>query len=235
MSTFYPAQLPCPKCQKSYTADLVQGIHISRLPHARQQILDGTFQLFRCPHCGGEAMVEAALVYTDFDRDHYVAMEPSTYRDRPGALKRHMAVFNDCLVYAPPIARDLGRRLKRRLVFGLRALREKLLLWDAGMDDRVVESLKGDWLEENDLAVEEVVLRLHVILPGGHLLFAVLDPPPALLDDEGDSLLTLALPAPRDFATIPHEKYRQRLEEAPLIPGKYPWLGEDWYVDIYRR
>jgi hypothetical protein len=36
----------------------------------------------------------------------------------------------------------MGESMCRRLVFATHALREKLVLWDAGLDDRVVE-LRG--------------------------------------------------------------------------------------------
>jgi len=45
---------------------------------------------------------------------------------------------------APPMVREWGKGLELRAVFGLAALREKVLLSDAGIDDAWVEALKLD-------------------------------------------------------------------------------------------
>lgn len=176
MSTFYPYQARCPSCRHTFVAELARGLHITRLPQIRQQLLDGTFQVFTCPACKQPTVIEATVVYTDFERFEYVAVETSASAKWQAALARHKTVFRDCFEHGPPIAHDMGAKFKRRVVYGFRALREKLLLWDAGLDDRVVEAVKADLVDQEGESPRDVVLRLSRVLEGGHLLFAAYRP-----------------------------------------------------------
>src|SRR5262249_22561095 len=126
-----------------------------------------------------------------------------------------------------------GNRFKRRLVFGFRALREKLVLWDAGLDDRVVEAVKGDLLREDDQAPRDVVLRIARVLDGGHLLFALYEPvrPPEGLAPEEPWVCKP--PAPHDFMTAPAAMYAARAAEPSRIERDYPWLHDDWLIDLH--
>lgn len=141
-------------------------------------------------------------------------------------------MFRDCFEAGPPIAQDMGARFKRRVVFGFRALREKLVLWDAGLDDRVVEAVKGDLLADDGAAPREVVLRIARVLDGGHLLFAAYEPAPRP-DDAPAEPRVVVQPAPYDFLTAPAARYLARSAEPSAIARDYPWLGDDWFVDLH--
>jgi hypothetical protein len=173
------------------------------------------------------------VVYTDFERHEYVASETPTSATWQAALARHQTVFRDCFEAGPPIAQDMGAAFKRRVVFGFRALREKLVLWDAGLDDRVVEAVKGDLLRAEGESPSSVVLRIARVLDGGHLLFAIYQPvrPPA--DLPASEPWGLRHPAPHDFVTAPAASYASRAAEPTAIARDYPWLGDDWFVDIH--
>lgn len=230
MSTFYPYGLRC-DCGHVHTVDLVYGIHISRLPRARQQILDGTFQVFPCPACGARTRVTAQTVYTDFERNQYVAVEPGVERDWPQLRSMHDRIFENSFTNGPPIASEMGVRFLKRLVVGFPALREKLMIWDAGLDDLVVEAVKGDLLRSLGLSPRHVVFRLGGVIPGGHLTFVRFeaeDPP--VVGEEGVHRGQLADPVDAD--TVLASDYRARLEERASITQDYPWLADDWMIDI---
>lgn len=233
MSTFRHYPTTCPACGHAHEVEIARGLHITRLPNIRRNLLDGTFQVHRCPSCGETAVYEATVVYTDFECNEYVACETARSATWQAALARHQTVFRDCFEYGPPIAQEMGHRFKRRLVFGFRALREKLILWDAGLDDRVVEAVKGDLLAEEGESPRDVVLRISRVLDGGHLLFAAYEPvrPPEDLAP-GDPWV-LRLPAPHDFLTAPAATYAARAAEPSRIARDYPWLSDDWFIDIH--
>lgn len=232
MSTFYPHPIDCPTCTHHFEVELLEGIHITRLPFVRQQILDGQFQIFPCPGCGVRIAVEASVIYTDFHRCHYVAMESGAVDDWHAAQLRHQEVFHQAFRHGPPIAQEMGRQFQKRLVFGVPALREKLLLWDARLDDRVVEALKGDRLQALGLAPDQAILRLADILPGGHLLLGRFDPLTPSRSVDGKPTVR---PTSRavDFETLPAEDYHRMKERSHEIPRRYPWLEEEWYVDLH--
>jgi hypothetical protein len=229
MSTFYPHEVICPGCSRAFTVDVVRGIHITRLPRARQQILDGTFQVFTCPGCKRSMTVEGPSVYTDFERHHYVAIETSASASWQAAKLRHQTIFEDSFESGPDIAREMGRSFRRRLVYGLGRLREKLLLWDADLDDHVVEAVKGDLLARLGLGHRDAELVLATILEGGHLMFARL---PARPRPEAEAARSVRSVDPVGFETAPATDYERRLRGRDAIARDYPWLQDDWFVDI---
>jgi hypothetical protein len=170
------------------------------------------------------------MLYTDFTAGHYVAVEPPT-ADWRVAEEDHRAVFDSTFVTAPPVAQQIGRTLRPRLVLGLAALREKLLLWDAGLDDVVVEALKAD-LEAREPGPPRSVLRLATILEGGHLLLSRTSAPA-----RSDAELTVTPPPEQlGLATITAEQYRERAQQdRAKLREEHPWLAEEWFVDVARR
>lgn len=233
MSTFRRYDTTCPACGHAHEVEIARGLHITRLPNIRRHLLDGTFQVYPCPACGKAAVYEATVVYTDFERNEYVACETARSATWQAALARHQTVFRDCFEHGPPIAQEMGHRFKRRLVFGFRALREKLVLWDKGLDDRIVEAVKGDLLREEGEAPRDAVLRISRVLDGGHLLFAVYEPVRPPEDLPPDEPWVATLPAPHDFLTAPAAMYAARAAEPSRIERDYPWLGDDWFIDLH--
>jgi hypothetical protein len=229
MSTFYPHDVHCPACAQAFKVDVVWGIHITRLPWAREQILEGSFQVFACPACQHKVRVEGPSVYTDFERHQYVAIETTTSGGWQAAKLRHQTIFEDSFEGGPEIAREMGRTFTRRLVFGLGRLREKLMLWDAGLDDYAVEAVKGDLLARLELDHRDTELVLATILDGGHLMFARLPPRPRPASQSAEAVMRIE---PIGFETAPASDYRRRSDARDAIAADYPWLGDDWLVDI---
>jgi len=231
MSTFYPYRLEC-TCGHVHTVELVAGIHITRLPHARQQILDGTFQVFRCPSCGVATAVTAPTIYTDFDRHQYVAVESRVRSDWASTRARHDKVFEDSFTSGPPIASEMGVKFRKRCVFGFPALREKLMIWDADLDDLVVEGVKGALTERLGIEIADSVFRLGGVLPGGHLTFLRLEPERAVAAPVG-AIDRGTVKALVDVETVLAADYRRQLEQRSGITERYPWLADDWLVDLH--
>ncbi len=208
MSTFQSQVVPCASCGVAFQVHVLEGLHISRLPDQRRAILDERFHAFACPGCGDTTVVLTPAIYTDFDRSHYVAVEvDGDWRDH---RERHRQVFDQSFLYGPGIAEGLSRSLVCRLVFGYRALREKLLLWDGGFDDRVFEAMKAVCVGPARLP-----MRLARVLDGGHLLCQVRLP-------DGSSA----------WHTFTNDEYATALEARRPLLDRYPWLNEEWYVDF---
>jgi hypothetical protein len=203
------------------------------LPQIREELVRGTFQVFTCPGCEKPFVVEDTLVYTDFERNEYVAVETVASASWQAAVARHHTVFRNCFENGPPIAQAWGAMFKRRVVFGLRGLREKIVLWDAGLDDRIVEAVKGDVLREEDASPRDVVLRVSRVLDGGHLLFSMHEPVRRPADVTAGATFAMSLSPPLDFVTAPAARYASRAASSSQIQVDYPWLHDDWLVDLH--
>lgn len=143
MSTFVPSTIVC-RCGEHYVVDVANGLHISARPDIREQILAGTFHRFDCPNCGVTTQIDALLSYTDFPARLWFTIAPSTglpWRNRYLEIARQ-GFESTMQRNAPDLVIGWGREMTRRLIFGLAALREKLVILDAKLDDRVIELLK---------------------------------------------------------------------------------------------
>lgn len=233
MSTYRPFDTCCVACRHVFRVELARGLQISRQPEAREKILNGTYNVFACPECKTATVIETTLVYTDFERLHYIATETPRTATYQTAKARHQTLFRNAFESGPPLVQELAADVKRRVVFGFRALREKLVLWEAGLDDRVVEAVKGDLVAETREKPSDLVLRISRVLDGGHLMFAVYPSSPVPPHLAVEEPWQTTLPAPLDFMTAPNAHYQRRAAEPSKIGRDFPWLDADWFVDVH--
>src|ERR1041385_8123724 len=126
----------CPGCGAELTARVADGVHVDRNPALRDDILGRRLHRVVCPACRATTEVRRPFVYTDFGRRHFIqvampdelprwdAWEAQLHRDVSRAFDR-----------GSPHAHGLAEGLACRVVFGLEELRDKLVVWDAGLDD----------------------------------------------------------------------------------------------------
>ena len=174
MSIFLPVEARCSKCKTSVQAELAASVNADRRPDLRQAILDETFQSIVCPKCATKVRLPAHLTYIDMGRRQWILVEDASRLERWREVEEEAkAVFAQSFgAGAPAIQRSLAEGLAARLVFGWAALREKLLVKDAGLDDVVLELLKisvlrnvpgpplSDATELRLIEVNDTVMRL---------------------------------------------------------------------------
>lgn len=143
MSTFYTRDVVCPRCQHDIEAWLARGIHATRRQDIRDDILARTFEHVRCDRCSADLEVEHQLVYTDFERRQWLYVCTEADRGDWSAWEARLArdVSRKLDEHSPLVA-GLRAGLRARVVFGYEELREKLVVWDAGIEDALAECLK---------------------------------------------------------------------------------------------
>ena len=228
MSTWESAQCQCPRCGEAMTIPVLKGLHVTRLPSARQEILNGTFQRFQCPKCDERFLFEGRTVYTDFSRMEYIAVEPPPPGDWREVREKHQQAYDRNVEFGPPVAQELASGFRTRLVFGLAALREKLIIWDADLDDRILELCKAGWFEREDKDPTKSILRLDAVLPGQHLMLVQLEPATeSPYDTHGYVLPTLI-----DRLVIRAAEWQKVQRRQARLTDAVPWLKEPWLVDL---
>jgi hypothetical protein len=178
MSTTRTIDASCPACRVSQRVLIAESANAMRHPRWRDQVRDGTFMSFVCTGCGDRFTVEHELLFTDLPKGVFIGVFPRAARVE---ADRHAAILAAVFARTAGEARLPGIRC--RAVFGYAELREKLVCWDAALDDRVLEALKlalftqnAEWTANGSRGLELVevgddgalvFLHLGVATPGG--------------------------------------------------------------------
>ena len=161
MSTWADRDVPCPACKKPVRARIARGVHVNRVPHVRDQVLDRTFHRFTCA-CGETFTVDTSFEYTDLERKQLLFVAAESRRAEWPALEDELVqLVVRVRDFGSPLVHWITEGLTTRVVFGLEELREKLVLWQYGFDDGLIECIKvRAWA--NDVTLAEAGARLVV-------------------------------------------------------------------------
>lgn len=176
MSIWYAQDLACERCHHTFSTVLARGIHARRVPEVREQILAGLLHYIRCPACNANVDAHRDLAYTDFARFHWVHVATPAALDDWGAIETYaLDTFDRYMHGGPPAVAELATRFRIRAVFDLDELREKLAIWEAALDDAVIECAKARCLAERPaIAGPDRRIRVRAI-EATHLVMATID------------------------------------------------------------
>lgn len=142
MSMKEEISVKCPKCGCTLEAEMWRSANVTLNPEFKGQILDGTFGEVICRNCGEPAHIMYPFWYHDMKLERMVYVLASQGEDsreqieKIESLPQQLGVntFSDML-------KDASYEF--RIVSNLDALKEKILIWDAGLDDCIVEVAKA--------------------------------------------------------------------------------------------
>lgn len=215
MSTYRLRPIRC-HAGHSFEGELFDSLHVSRRPDVREQILDGAFHRFTCPTCGQPVVVEHRLAYTDFPRRQWFTVFPRIdLRHRVEMVAFARGSFQATMVErAPEMVRGWAKDMTERAIFGLASLREKLVVFEAGLDDRVVECLKLQLFHAAGLVLHPDTF-LHVTAVETDTLVLSYGPPGQ----------------PPTSLPVPRELYTMLSFDRARLARDLPWLFDDIIVD----
>jgi hypothetical protein len=186
MSIFEQRTLTCPHCAAQAEHTVAVSVNGGHAPQYRQQILEGSFQVITCATCGEKAEADGSFIYIDLRAKQWIgcfprAREPAwrSYENEPlDSWRRSM------IDHAPSNVRRRSDGFHVRAVFGLPALREKLLCFVHDIDDRVLEALKLDLMRGHPALVMHPDARplLGDVGDASLVLLAHVPPSPAVAD-----------------------------------------------------
>jgi hypothetical protein len=211
MSTWFDERVRCPHCGHEQTARLAHGVHVARAPEVREQILARTFHAITCAACLRGSVAERPLIYTDVDRKHWIQVALADERPRWPELEVATRTLFARAFIGSPLARELEARFRVRLVFGLEELREKLVVWNASLDDAVVECLKVEAIAAAPVRSRARIAVVDEVLAGGDLMVR--------FDDERVRVAASAV---------------KRASADARLPGRFPELFGGTFVAIHR-
>jgi hypothetical protein len=226
MSTFVPRDLECPDCGVTTRRQVAISLNPLRSLAAVAALELGRFQVWDCPSCGRRLEVDDPFLFTDLDGDLLVAQFPAEWEHEwPRYERLARAVWErNAGGGAPPIARSVFRDAMCRVVFGLDALREKVLIHAHGLDDAVIEALKLDLVRADIRCAFGPSFRPRVT---------------AVRDDLLSFTIPLSVPTedgtfPVDRVQVPLAAYHGLAAERPRWHSLLAEFSDALYVDLGR-
>lgn len=135
MSKRRKIMVTCPECGKEAPFVIWDSINTTIHPEMKAAVRDGSAFCFKCPQCGGKAYVDFETLYHQME-DRIMVF----YVDEDEA-------DNTCKLFTNHMEDQSPNNLKMqgylmRVVISQNDLLEKLAIFDAGLDDRIIEIAK---------------------------------------------------------------------------------------------
>ena len=128
MSTEIKKEVNCPACGAKAEARMWSGVNAEVNPNLRLRVLDESFFDWRCPQCGAQAVLAYPCLYHDKGRRFMIYILPGN--PDPEKAAGVAAQF-------PQL-----RGVRKRVTGSLTSTKEKVLLFEDGLDDRAAELVK---------------------------------------------------------------------------------------------
>lgn len=138
MSKHYETQITCPKCGKEAPFRIWESINTTLDPEMKEKVKDRSAFLFTCPNCGDANYVDYGFLYHQMEDTIMIAYSNSDENE-----EEMYHLFTEEI--ETPLGLDnifLKDEYLVRIVRSLNALREKIYIFDDGLDDRIVEIYK---------------------------------------------------------------------------------------------
>lgn len=224
MSVKHTQQIACLKCKKKSDFEFYGSINTMLDPTLKQRVKNFDIFKFICPHCGSEQFVNYSFLYHQMEDklmifycqdEEEVAKVRSLYADD----------FDTALNAQGESETIDTTGYRRRIVIGADNLVEKIRIFDAGLDDRLVEIYKV-------LLYGQMQAEL-AAMPGGDAVDDV------FVDEQLDGSLNFVFVADgravgavafsQEVYEIIANQYRDAVER--LAPTE-PVINQDWAFDI---
>lgn len=147
MSLMIPEKLTCPYCNRPSTVGLYQSVNVTLEPDLKEKVFSGELFVFTCPLCGEKAKLDMPLLYHDMDRQFLIQ---SCHSEEDA---KEFCVHNRAIDAMPKIAKD---GYEFRAVVGLNDLKEKVLVFEAGLNDIIVDLFKYLMLSSDDAEFDRI-------------------------------------------------------------------------------
>lgn len=114
----------CRSCSQEHKVEFWNRINVSENPELKEKVKDGSLFVWECPHCGTSNLISGQVLYHDPESKLMVFVIPETFEKQLAELSASLE----------------GYTLRR--VEDVGSLIEKVNIFDAGLDDCVIEMCK---------------------------------------------------------------------------------------------
>ena len=129
--------IKCPKCGQLHDICVWSSITVSDSPDLKKDLLAGKINMLRCDICGQIALLPNPLLYQDEEKKLLISFVPATDKELNkklfSDLKENFKKNDEIQKYSD---------YNLRFVSDFNMLLEKILVFDAGLHDKVTELIK---------------------------------------------------------------------------------------------
>jgi len=134
MSKAAPASLNCPFCGTAQEVILYDSVNVSVDPELKDAVLEQTINTFDCINCRKNVSVHKNLLYHDMDNKLLIYL---LNQDSEAEAASTGNIFSSFFAYN-----------KMRSVCSLNHLKEKILIFENGLNDYIIEIIKCAFAEK---------------------------------------------------------------------------------------
>lgn len=129
MSNTEMKKISCPKCSHDNEVKIFKTVNATTDPQFREKLLAGKLFGFRCENCGHIATLRYPVLYNDMKNRFMVYYIPEIEREKitDENLEAEYSDLDD---------------VTRRIVGSFNELKEKIHIFESGLDDRAIEIAK---------------------------------------------------------------------------------------------
>ncbi len=138
-------QITCSECKHKFETRFYDSVNVTQDPSLKDDLLNRSLNKAFCPQCKAELTIPSALLYHDMDNKLWLQ---TTWEEEQKWVEAETAYKDVLKSYATeyrrlaPAFASIEKKMKVRVVFGYDQLREKVLIFEAKLDDRIIEFLK---------------------------------------------------------------------------------------------
>ena len=227
MTVKHSQSIKCLKCKKASDFEFYESINTALDPKLKQRVKNFDIFKFVCPHCGSEQFVNYSFLYHQMEDQimiFYCQDEEEVNKVRSLYAEDFETVTDENGVERP--IDTSGYR--RRIVIGADELVEKIRIFDAGLDDRLMEIYKVMLFGQMQAELAEI--------PGGS------DVDEVFVDEQLDGSLDLVFVAQgRAVGAVPfaqevYDVIKAQYEEAVThLAAVEPVIDQDWAFDFLAK
>jgi len=123
-------KIKCPLCQTTGEFTIYPNINVTKNPEMKQKVISGELFMYECPRCHRKGQVDYGPIYHDTDK-HLLIIECKDEQEGYKLVNQ----FKEEI-------KDLDIKYRLRIVKDCYQLKEKIMIFDEGLDDRGVEVSK---------------------------------------------------------------------------------------------
>lgn len=203
LTSFQVEELRCPKCGQVHRMKKYSRINVTEKPGMKEDILKNRIFYFHCDQCD----MEAPLTYE------------TTYVDSKGKLMIHLSGEKETV----PEVGEKEKNMTLRLVDNINDLKEKIMIADNHLDDRVIELVKIQYLRQLERELKnDTLMNILFDYRGEERSFLV------FFEKKGIGKIPLQM----ELYKKTEEEYRERIEarsKAAFMKVDMEWAGNIFF------